>query len=159
MSLLELFDVLNKIDEKLNEALKVFYEDDYYRYSLVYKEVRNRKGTPYRYLYLNKYDWEGVKSKYIGKVDNEELASKLEASRFREVLRSMNHVRANVKLLLHNLRYVVDLAKVYADLYDYLEAAVKEGKIDGSKEQVQIALKILKPFKDLVQEGDVNGSV
>jgi len=150
MSLPELFEVLNRLDEKLNEALKVFGEDDCYRYSVVFKEVRNRKGTPYRYLYLNKYDWEGVKSKYIGKVDNEELASKLERTRYREAIRGLNNLRAGLKLLLYQFRYVVDLAKVYADLYDYLVKAVEEGKIDGSKEQVQIALKILRPFKDLV---------
>ena len=120
------------------------------RYNLVYKTVYNRRGTPYRYLYLIRYD-EWGRSCYIGKVDDPRLDELLtQHLKFRTIVRRIEDVLRMLSELRKQYEQMLTEVKMMADLYDYLVKAVKEGKIDGSREQVQIAIRLLKPFKELV---------
>ena len=126
------------------------------RYNLVYKTVYNRRGTPYRYLYLIRYD-EWGRSCYIGKVDDPRLDELLtQHLKFRTIVRRIEDVLRMLSELRKQYERMLTEVKMMADLYDYLVKAVKEGKIDGSREQVQIAIRLLKPFKELV--GGADGS-
>ena len=139
---------MRDFEKALSETLIRLAE--FWQYSLVYKAVYNRKGNEYRYLYLNSYG-ETTKSRYIGKVEDQELADKLlRMTSFRQIVRKLDTVLRNLRELVKLLESVEEDIEVLARLYDYLEAAVRDGKIDGSKEQVRIALEMLKPFKDLV---------
>jgi len=144
----EAIQVLRKFEESLSDALAKLA--DFYQYSIVYKAVYNRKGNEYRYLYLNSYG-SSTTSKYIGKVEDPELAEKLlRMTSFRQVVKRLDAALNNLKNVLRQLESVKEDIEVLAKLYEYLSKAVEEGRIDGSKEQVRIALEMLKPFKDLV---------
>jgi len=143
----EAIQVLRKFEESLSDALAKLV--DFYQYSIVYKAVYNRKGNEYRYLYLNSYG-SSTTSKYIGKVEDPELAEKLYDLRFRQVVRKLEVALRSLKEVVEQLESVGEDVEVLARLYDYICNAVREGRIDGSKEQVRIALEMLKPFKDLV---------
>jgi len=146
----EVLKQINELMKVLEEVVGKLATGDLYYYSLVYKSVYNRKGTEYRYLYLNKYDYDGVKSRYIGKVEDPELASRLQDLRFRSVVKKLQNLYGSLALLQRSIESVRKDVETLARLYDYLESAVRVGRIDGSREQVRIALEMLKLFKELV---------
>jgi len=138
---------LEEMSSKLEPSVK---------YNIVYKTVYNRKGNAYRYLYLIRYD-EWGKSCYIGKVDDARLDQLLyERLKFRTIVRRIEDVLKMLRQLRKEFEAMIVEVKMMADLYDYMVRAVNEGKIDGSREQVQIAIRLLKPFKELV--GGADGS-
>ena len=142
---------LHKIDEMIELLEKASSDLEMSAmYNIVYKTVYNRKGNAYRYLYLIRYD-EGGLSKYIGKVDDPRLDELLtQHLKFRTIVRRIEDVLKMLRQLRKEFEAMIVEVKMMADLHDYLVKAVKEGKIDGSREQVQIAIRLLKPFKELV---------
>lgn len=145
----EFYNLLIQTVNKLKETSEAL--GDAYYFNLVYKTVYNRRGKEYRYLYLNRYD-NGFSSRVVAKVDDPELDEKLfHYLHFKSTVRLLDEVARDLEEFKKKFERLMDDLELLAALYDYLQRGIKEGKVNGEKEEVKIALRLLEPIYRLVR--------
>ena len=102
-------------------------------------------------MYLNRYD-NGFSSRVVAKVDDPELDEKLfHYLHFKSTVRLLDEVARDLEEFKKKFERLMDDLELLAALYDYLQRGIKEGKVNGEKEEVKIALRLLEPIYRLVR--------